>query len=133
MSRNAPHNVRERIRRISHDEKQGVRRDHRNFGHDVPIRLGVGPQQLEPPRRIIAGPSAFSLMPAVMITNVAPGQLQKRRMTMIQILFVATAIAAACSISAHADELSDLKEQLRTAVNSIQSLQERVRISERLS
>jgi len=52
---------------------------------------------------------------------------------MIRILAVATAIAAAISISAHADELSDLKEQLRTAVNSIQSLQERVRISERLS
>ena len=49
---------------------------------------------------------------------------------MIRILAVATAIAAAISISAHADELSDLKEQLRTAVKSIQSLQERVRILE---
>ena len=61
MSRDAPRKVRERIRRISYDEKQRVRRDRHNSGHDILIHLGVNPQQLEPARRIIAVRRAASL------------------------------------------------------------------------
>jgi hypothetical protein len=46
---------------------------------------------------------------------------------MRRILAAGTAIAMAVPIAAKADELSDLKGQLETAMKSIQALQERVR------
>jgi hypothetical protein len=51
----------------------------------------------------------------------------KKGGTMRPILAAGTAIALAVPFAANADELSDLKEQLQTAVKSIQVLQERVR------
>ncbi len=49
-----PRKVRERIRRICHDEKQRLRHDRHDFRHDVAIDVSIGAQQLEAASRIAA-------------------------------------------------------------------------------
>ena len=74
MPRNAPRDVGKGIRRVCDDKQERFRRDSDDPGNDVAINVGIGAEESQSARLIVAisvAPPLFSLAPAVITTIVA--------------------------------------------------------------